>query len=470
VNSPGTQPNLLKLAKQGNPKAIAALMNRQLQIKGITAKVALKNSCLQVLLESAQVQNQQALVAFVRKGITSLGCESIKSVKVYGRQIGEEVPDWSQEFELEVQAISKASLSNQPLTTSVPTTDSKDTLKDLINTGANFLEKSITALGDHLAKETLEIQYEKFIYEKGHLFPKNSTGFVLSTQKSVYQKSINKLSKILVDFLSQSEDLLDVILVKFQKRDAFLLITNKRLVCFSHMPLAVPIAGESLKDSLKGANKFSLRFTQDIEKIVIANNGLIISQNSKDYELEHEIELSYVYTNIYDNLATLNTTLSSLTTVESIDSIVVSKNLAQNPANISRSDTILGCGCLTLIAALVVGGLSSLFYSFTKPHSASVETPVATSQSQSDNTPKASSNTCVKNFNRQMGAAADATLDKDTKTISITIGNETASGLTNSQFESFAEQAASSIFSSCSDTFIQTVSVSNGSYVVTKNR
>lgn len=400
MNNPGTQPNLLELAKQGNPKAIATLMNRQLQTKGITAKVVLKNSCLQVLLESAQVPNQQTLVAFVRKGITSLGCESIQSVRVYGRQIGEEVPDWSQEFELAVQAKSKASLSNQPLTTSVPPTDAKDALKDLINTGANFLEKSITAWGDHLAKETLATQYEKFIYEQGHLFPNNSTGWVLGTQKSVYQKSINKLSKILVDFLIQSEELLDVILVKFQKRDAFLLITTQRLIGFSHMPLDVPIAGESLGDLVKGSNKFSLCFTQDVEKIVTANNGL----------------------------------------------------------------------CLTLIAALVVWGLSSLFYSFTKPHSASVETPVANSQTQSDNTPKASSNTCVENFNRQMGAAASATLNKDAKTISITLGTETASGLTNSQFESFAEQAASSIFSSCSDTFIQTVSVSNGSYVVTKNR
>ncbi len=31
-----TQPDLLALAKQGNPKAIAALINRSLQAKGIT--------------------------------------------------------------------------------------------------------------------------------------------------------------------------------------------------------------------------------------------------------------------------------------------------------------------------------------------------------------------------------------------------------------------------------------------------
>ncbi|WP_277926746.1 MULTISPECIES: hypothetical protein [Nostoc] len=40
-----TQPNLLELAKQGDAQAIASLINRQLQPKGITAKVALKDAC-----------------------------------------------------------------------------------------------------------------------------------------------------------------------------------------------------------------------------------------------------------------------------------------------------------------------------------------------------------------------------------------------------------------------------------------
>jgi len=62
-----TQLNILELAKQRDAKAIAALMNRQLQPKGITAKATLKDGCLQIILESDQVPDQQALVAFVRK-------------------------------------------------------------------------------------------------------------------------------------------------------------------------------------------------------------------------------------------------------------------------------------------------------------------------------------------------------------------------------------------------------------------
>lgn len=110
-----TQPNLLELAKQGNAKAIAALMNRQLQPKGITAKAALKDGCLQIMLESAQVPNQQALVAFIRKGITGLGAIAIETVKVYGRQTGEEFPGWSQEIDLGIQARLTSPLTNSPL-------------------------------------------------------------------------------------------------------------------------------------------------------------------------------------------------------------------------------------------------------------------------------------------------------------------------------------------------------------------
>ncbi len=97
--------NITSLAKQGNPSAIAALMNQSLQPKGITAKVALKDGCLQIMLESTQVPSQTSLVAFIKKGVTSLGILSVERVKVYGKQSGEEFPAWNQEFELVEQNI-----------------------------------------------------------------------------------------------------------------------------------------------------------------------------------------------------------------------------------------------------------------------------------------------------------------------------------------------------------------------------
>ncbi|MEG4841488.1 hypothetical protein [Microcoleus sp. B9-D4] len=95
-----TQPNILELAKQGDAKAIALLLNRQLQAKGITAAASLKDGCLQVMLESAEAPSQQVLAPWVSKSIAGLGAASIEKVKVYGRQTGAKVPAWSQEFEV----------------------------------------------------------------------------------------------------------------------------------------------------------------------------------------------------------------------------------------------------------------------------------------------------------------------------------------------------------------------------------
>jgi hypothetical protein len=95
-----TQENIRELAKQGNPKALATMLNRSLKPKNITAKVGMKNDCLQILLESAQIPDQEAMVSFIRNGLIKLEVESINAVKVYGRQLGEESPAWNQTFEL----------------------------------------------------------------------------------------------------------------------------------------------------------------------------------------------------------------------------------------------------------------------------------------------------------------------------------------------------------------------------------
>jgi hypothetical protein len=102
-----TQPNLLELAKKGNAKAITALMNRKLQAKNITAKAEIKQACLHVILESQQVPNREASIAFIRQGMLNLKPESIQKVKVYGQKIGEDSSSWSEEFEL----ITKPSLA-----------------------------------------------------------------------------------------------------------------------------------------------------------------------------------------------------------------------------------------------------------------------------------------------------------------------------------------------------------------------
>jgi hypothetical protein len=95
-----TQPNLLELAKQGNPQAIATLMNRSLRPKGIVATVVQQGDRLRVLLAADQIPNRQAMTLFVRNGIVSLGVSTIRAIEISGQQTDANQPAWTQEVEL----------------------------------------------------------------------------------------------------------------------------------------------------------------------------------------------------------------------------------------------------------------------------------------------------------------------------------------------------------------------------------
>ena len=95
-----TPQEVMSAAKQGNPQAIAALMNRSMQPKGITAKAKLTDGCLHVMLEGGIVPNQAAIVPFVTNGVKGLGISTVKSLAIYGRTIGDDLPTWSDRVEL----------------------------------------------------------------------------------------------------------------------------------------------------------------------------------------------------------------------------------------------------------------------------------------------------------------------------------------------------------------------------------
>ena len=96
-----TELNFQELAKQGNPQAIASWLDSQLQSEGITASANLYGDCLGVILEAEQVPIEDTLVDFVRRELTNLQPDSIRKVKVEGRESGQIAAAWSQEFSLE---------------------------------------------------------------------------------------------------------------------------------------------------------------------------------------------------------------------------------------------------------------------------------------------------------------------------------------------------------------------------------
>ena len=88
------------LACQGDPSAIAQLMNRHLAAMGIVARVDRQGDTLAIFLESAQVPDQQQMMDFVRGGIANLQPEAIRLVKVYGGELHQNSPIWRQEVPL----------------------------------------------------------------------------------------------------------------------------------------------------------------------------------------------------------------------------------------------------------------------------------------------------------------------------------------------------------------------------------
>ncbi|MEH2201146.1 hypothetical protein [Nostoc sp.] len=92
--------SILTLAKQGDANAIASLINNSLKGKRIIAKATKKDDCLQVILESPEVQSQELLVSTIRKGLMSLAPESINQVKVYARVSADSPIAWSEKFSL----------------------------------------------------------------------------------------------------------------------------------------------------------------------------------------------------------------------------------------------------------------------------------------------------------------------------------------------------------------------------------
>ncbi len=91
-----TPPKVLQLARQGQPNAIAALMNQHLESKGITAYVAQQGNLLQVVLEASGVPAQSKLVNYVKMGISGLGLTTVDHLSVSGKQQGSTDSAWTE--------------------------------------------------------------------------------------------------------------------------------------------------------------------------------------------------------------------------------------------------------------------------------------------------------------------------------------------------------------------------------------
>ena len=94
------QSNHSELAKSGDINAINNLVNQWLHSPSIAVKTTLKQDCLQIMLESAEVPEKESIIPCIRDKLVNLSIDSVKKVKIYARETGEDFPDWQEELEL----------------------------------------------------------------------------------------------------------------------------------------------------------------------------------------------------------------------------------------------------------------------------------------------------------------------------------------------------------------------------------
>lgn len=111
-------------ARQGQAEAIAHLMNRTLQAKGVRALVRRQGDCLQIMFEAARSLPPQVCVQFVCRGLKQLAPQGVLRVRLHARLLGEEWPEWTQTVDLQETLPAapsvQASSSSNPATPATP--------------------------------------------------------------------------------------------------------------------------------------------------------------------------------------------------------------------------------------------------------------------------------------------------------------------------------------------------------------
>jgi hypothetical protein len=100
------QPNLNELAQKGDIQAIEKLIIQWLNLKDVKLKASLKEQKLNILIVLSYVPHQDFIMTKLKQELINLNMENCHLVKVYAQKIGEDFPEWHQEFKLKVEEVS----------------------------------------------------------------------------------------------------------------------------------------------------------------------------------------------------------------------------------------------------------------------------------------------------------------------------------------------------------------------------
>ncbi|WP_159788667.1 hypothetical protein [Sodalinema gerasimenkoae] len=91
-------------ARQGNPEALAALMNHSLQAKQITVNVSVQGQSLVAIATGQTAPDRAFMVNFICRGLRKLEADSIRKVTIVGYLNGGTIPLWRDTIQLDSQA------------------------------------------------------------------------------------------------------------------------------------------------------------------------------------------------------------------------------------------------------------------------------------------------------------------------------------------------------------------------------
>ncbi|MGD1805302.1 CapA family protein [Dapis sp. BLCC M126] len=183
-----SQEEILTRAKQGDPKAIAFLIEEKLSNIKIKVRANIQKNNLHILLEASELPNQQTSIGVVHQTMKTLKGPSIDFVNIYGRRLGHTIPEWTEVIELHQPAIyhpaGVGTIWWQPENTNYSQDSSTVTLPDL--------SKKASLHNSEIIQTQPEEEVDSSVIYLNQPARKKSN--LATTEKSFYLHSIERLS------------------------------------------------------------------------------------------------------------------------------------------------------------------------------------------------------------------------------------------------------------------------------------
>lgn len=104
--------DILERARKGDPRVIAAMLNRVLNPLGVRSQAARRDRTLHIVCSGDLVPDAGRMTALVRKLVDELGMQSIEQIRLYGQKSGEDSVAWKHNLAVTMEPEPTTSMTN----------------------------------------------------------------------------------------------------------------------------------------------------------------------------------------------------------------------------------------------------------------------------------------------------------------------------------------------------------------------